>query len=347
MKALVKTAKGPGNMEVRDVVKPELTEPDWVLIKIKAAGVCGSDLHIWHDHFPYWPPVTVGHEFSGEVVEVGAEVSNVKIGARVVAEPHSLSCGLCEYCRQGMVQICAQKRSPGWGINGAFTDYIKMPAQLVHQIPEGVSYELAALAEPLAIAVHQVAEQDVVKLQDFVLVTGAGPMGIMAAFIAKTKGAGKVLLTGMNSGEHIRFEIARKVGADYIVNVEKENLDERIAQLTEGMGADVLIETSGAPSAIRQGVSVLKKRGRVSAIGLCADEEIQFPWNAAMHKVLDIHFNFSSSYTSWDTALGLLKERGEELSNLITHHFKLEDWEATFRLLEEERGIKAIYLPEQ
>ena len=221
MKALVKTAKGPGNIEVREVPIPILTERDWVLIKVKAAGVCGTDLHIWHDQFPYWPPVIIGHEFSGEVVEIGSDVKNVKIGDRVVAEPHSMSCGLCEYCRQGIVQMCANKRSPGWGIDGAFADYLKMPAQLIHQIPEGVSYELAALTEPLAIAVHQVAEQAVVKLQDFVLITGAGPMGILASFIAKMQGAGTVLLTGMNTGEIIRFDAARKVGADLIVNVQK------------------------------------------------------------------------------------------------------------------------------
>jgi L-iditol 2-dehydrogenase len=345
VKALVKTAKGPGNIEVKDVPIPVLNEPDWVLIKVKAAGVCGTDLHIWHDQFPYWPPVILGHEFSGEVVETGGKVSNVKPGDRVVAEPHSLSCGLCEYCRQGLVQMCPKKRSPGWGIDGAFCEYIKMPAQLLHRIPEGISYELAALAEPLAIAVHQVAEQGVVHLQDFVVVTGVGPMGILAAFIAKAQGAGTVLVTGMGSGEQIRFPAARQLGADFIVNVEKEDLAARIVELTGGKGADVLIETSGAAAAIRQGVSLLKKRGRISAIGLCNQEEILFPWNAAMHKVLDIHFNFSSSYTSWDTALGLLKDKGGMLSHLITHRFKLEDWESTFKVLEQEKGIKAVYLP--
>ncbi len=346
MKALVKTAKGPGNIEVREVPAPELGEPDWVLIKVKAAGVCGTDLHIRHDHFPYWPPVILGHEFSGEVVEAGAAVKNVSVGDRVVSEPHSMNCGLCEYCRQGMVQMCADKRSPGWGIDGAFADYLKMPAQLIHRIPEGVSYELAALAEPLAIAVHQVSEAGVIEMQDFVLVTGAGPMGILATFIAKMQGAGSVLMTGMNSGEIIRFDAARRLGADYIVNVQKENLQDRINELTGGRGADVLIETSGAPPAIRDGVAALRRKGRVSAIGLCADEYIQFPWNAAMHKVLDIRFNFSSSYTSWDKALGLLRDKGDMLSNIITHNFRLEDWEQTFGLLEAEKGIKAIYMPE-
>ncbi len=345
MKALVKTAKGPGNIEVRDVPEPKLTEPDWVLIKVQAAGVCGTDLHIWHDHFPYWPPVILGHEFSGEVVAIGNDVTNVAVSDRVVAEPHAMSCGLCEYCRRGLVQMCANKRSPGWGIDGAFADYLKLPAQLIHRIPDGVSYELAALAEPLAIAVHQVSEVGVINMQDFVVVTGSGPMGILASFVAARQGAGRVLMTGINSGEIIRFDTARKLGADYIVNVQREELQVRVDELTGGKGADVLIETSGAPPAINSGVNVLKRKGRVSAIGLCADEHIQFPWNAAMHKVLDIRFNFSSSYSSWDKALGLLRDYGDVLANLITHRFLLEEWERTFVALEEEKGIKAVYLP--
>ena len=174
MKALVKTAKGMGNIEIRDVSIPKIPKDDWVLIKIKAAGVCGTDLHIWHDQFFYWPPVILGHEFSGEIVEMGSKVTGFDTGDRVVVEPHSLACGKCEFCRQGKIQICSDKRSPGWGIDGAFTEYIVMPSLLLHKIPDGLSYELAAIAEPMAIAVHQVVERGRIECQDFVVVTGAG-----------------------------------------------------------------------------------------------------------------------------------------------------------------------------
>jgi L-iditol 2-dehydrogenase len=186
MRALVKTAKGPGNIEIRDIEKPEIPEDDWVLIKVKAAGVCGTDLHIWHNQFPYRPPVVLGHEFSGMIVETGKEIEGFKVGDRVVAEPHSMACGKCELCRQGKIQICSDKRSPGRGINGAFAEYIVVPSKLLHKIPEGLSYEMAALAEPMAIAVHQVAERGKINCQDFVAVTGAGPIGILAAFVAKS-----------------------------------------------------------------------------------------------------------------------------------------------------------------
>ena len=345
MKALMKVAKGSGNIEIRDIEIPKIPHDDWVLIKVKAAGVCGTDLHIWHDKFPYWPPVVLGHEFAGEIVEIGDSVKGFKPGDRVVAEPHSLACGVCELCRQGKVQICASKRSPGWGINGAFTDYVVMPSMLLHKIPEGVSYELAALAEPMAITVHQVVERGRIECQDFVVVSGAGPIGILAAFVAKSVGAAKVAITGMSACEQVRFKVAEVLGADYIINVEKENVVERVMELTNGRGADIVIETSGAGPAIAQSVEMVRKCGRISAIGISSKETINFPWNAAVYKVLDIAFNMSSSYTSWDRALSLIANTNRDLDKVITHRTSINEWETVFNDLVAEKGIKALFIP--
>ena len=283
MKALVKVAKGPGNMEVRDVPRPTLPAEDWVIIKVKAAGVCGTDLHIWHDQYPYWPPVTLGHEFSGEIVEVGAAVKGFAVGDRVVAEPHSKACGVCSLCRQGKVQICASKRSPGWGINGAFTDYVAMPYHLLHRIPDGLSYDLAALAEPMAIAIHQISERAGVGLMDNVVVVGAGPIGILSAIVAKHAGANQVIMVGVDAGEKCRFAVAKKVGADVIITSKREDAAARVMELTGGIGADLVIETSGAGPAIASTVSMVKKCGRISAIGLNGKGVVNFPWNDAMN----------------------------------------------------------------
>jgi L-iditol 2-dehydrogenase len=344
VKALMKVAKGVGNIEIRDIDIPKIPQEDWVLIKVKAAGVCGTDLHIWHDQFPYWPPVVLGHEFSGEIVEIGSKVNNFKVGDRVVAEPHSLACGVCELCRQGKIQICESKRSPGWGINGAFSDYLVMPSMLLHKIPETLSFELAALAEPMAIAVHQVLERGRIECQDFVVVTGAGPIGILAAFVAKAAGAAKVVVTGMSACEQIRFKVASELGADYIVNVEKENALDKVMELTGNRGADIVIETSGAGPAIGQSVDMLRKCGRISAIGLSGRETVNFPWNKAMHKSIDIAFNMSSSYTAWDRALSLMANTELNLSSVITHKTSIDHWEQTFIDLEAEKGVKALFI---
>ena len=347
MKALMKVAKGVGNVEVRDIPKPQIPHDDWVLIKVKAAGVCGTDLHIFHDKFRYWPPVVLGHEFSGEIVETGKGVKRFNVGDRVVAEPKNEACGMCDVCRQGKIQLCEHRRAPGWGVHGAFTDYIAMPEFLVHKMPDGLSYELAALTEPMAIAVHEVLERSKIECQDFVVVTGAGPIGILAAFVAKAAGASKIAMTGMSAGEIIRFEVAKQLGVDYIINVEKENALDKVTELTNGKGADIVIETSGSGSAITQSVDFIKTGGRLCAIGLSNNQTVNFQWNKAMYKALDITFNFSSSYTAWDRAMSLMVNTKMDISKIITHKTTIDNWEKVFKDLEEEKGVKALFMPEE
>ena len=147
MKALVKTKKGVGFIEVQEVSEPE-PGPGEVKIKVAACGVCGSDIHVRHDSFPYWPPVILGHEFTGTVVGLGKDCHRFKEGDRVVAEPHTRACGFCYLCRTGNVQICTEKRSPGWGIDGGMAEYICYPETLLHSIPETMSWDQAAVVEP-------------------------------------------------------------------------------------------------------------------------------------------------------------------------------------------------------
>lgn len=343
MKALVKTAKGDGFMEVREYEVPRIREDDWVLIKVKAAGVCGTDLHIWHGLFQHWPPVVIGHEFAGEIVEVGPKCKKFKVGDRVVSEPHALACGTCYLCRQGMIQICPEKRAPGWGIDGAFTQYVTVPEKLLHYIPDGLAWDVAALAEPMAITVHQVTERCGIECQDTVVVTGAGPIGIMSAFVAKQMGAGKVIITGLASCEKQRFPVARALGADLTINVQEKDPVEEVMRLTNGKGADVVIETSGASRGISQSIEMLKIRGRLCAIGMNKDMDT-IPWKQIVMKALDIVGCQSSSYTAWDKALGLMASTDKDLSKIITHHADITDWEHIFRELEAENGIKAMFV---
>ena len=345
MKALVKTQKGDGFVQVLDMPYPELPHEDWVIIKVKAAGVCGTDLHIWHDSFPYWPPVTLGHEFVGEIVTAGSKCSRFKEGDRVATEPHSLACGVCDLCRQGRIQQCASKRSPGWGINGGFAEYVAMPEMLLHKIPENLDYVTAALAEPMAITVHQVTELCGIECMDTVVVSGAGPIGIMAAFVAKSVGAKQVIITGLDACEEIRFPAARKLGADIIINVQKQSAYEEVMRLTNGKGADVVIETSGAGPAIAESIRMTKKYGKICAIGL-GRETAEIPWKQIVMRSITVVGCMSSGYSAWDKALNLMASTDKDLSCLITHKVKLEEWEQTFHDLEAEKGIKAVFLPE-
>ena len=203
MLALVKTERGEGHLELIARPTPE-PAPGWVRIAVIYAGICGTDLHIVHDRFPSWPPVTLGHEFVGRVDAVGGLVDPGWIGARVVSEPHSLACGTCQLCRRGIAELCASKRSPGWGIDGAFSASLTMPVHLLHRVPDGVPDSVAALTEPMAIAVTALLRARV-DPGDTVLVVGAGPVGILAAVAARAMGAGRVLVAGRPGSDRLAF----------------------------------------------------------------------------------------------------------------------------------------------
>ncbi|MCD6336569.1 MAG: zinc-binding dehydrogenase [Candidatus Latescibacteria bacterium] len=344
MLALVKTQKGAGHLELREVDAPKIA-PDEVLIEIKAAAICGTDIHIKHDEFPYWPPVVLGHEFSGEIVELGSEVEHYQEGDRVVGEPHTKACGKCYFCRTGNIQICPAKRSPGWGIDGALTKYLKMPEKLLHRIPDHMSFEQAALVEPTANVVHDVLERGRVEAEDFVVVLGPGPIGLLAAMCAKAEGARKVMIVGTPGDEALRLKVAREVGIDYVVNLAEEDPIQKTLDLTNGLGADLVVEASGAEPAIRTTVDLVRKMGRITVIGMTGKADIAFPWDKAIFKACDLLFNLSTSYTSWDRTISLIAERKINVDAIITHREPLTNWEQVFDDVENLRALKAVLIP--
>lgn len=345
MLALQKVAKGVGNIELRDVPEPT-PGPGWVKIEVKAAAVCGTDLHIRHDQFPYWPPVTLGHEFSGVITELGEGVTGWEVGDRVVAEPHTLACGKCWLCRQGHVQICPEKRSPGWGIDGAFAKYLVMDAKLLHRLPDSVSFDEGALVEPTANTVHDVGERARVEPEDFVVVLGPGPIGLLAAQVAKAAGAREVLIVGTPADAELRLPVAERLGIDHVVNLAEADPQELVMELTDGRGADLVVECSGAAPAVNSAVQLVRKKGRVCVIGMTGREKIEFAWDAAIFKGIDIFFNISTSYTSWDRAISMIEKGKVNAEAIITHRAPLERWEEIFDALEAQQGLKALLIPE-
>ncbi len=344
MKALVKTQKGVGFLELRDVPEPN-PGPGEVLIEVKAAGICGTDIHVKHDRFPYWPPVILGHEFSGEIVKLGPDCKYYKIGERVVGEPHTKHCSVCYLCRTGNVQICASKRSPGWGIDGCFTKYLVMPEQLLHRIPDSMDYDTAALVEPTANTVHDVIERAKIVGGDFVVVLGPGPIGLLAGLTAKAAGARHVVMVGAPQDVGLRLDKARELKFETVLNVGEDNVVDTIMQLTNGIGADLVIECSGAPRAIASTVDLVRKKGRICAIGLTGGRNVDFPWEKAAFKVLDIHFCLSTSYTSWDRTINLISTGQLPAQEVISHRMLLTEWEKAFEEIEAQRALKVILHP--
>lgn len=345
MQALVKTQKGVGFLELRDVPVPK-PGPNEVLIEVDACGVCGTDIHVMHDKFPYWPPVILGHEFAGKVVEAGPGVSLVNVGDRVVGEPHTLACGHCYLCRTGNVQICPTKRSPGWGIDGAFARYLRMPEKLLHHIPDGMSSELAAVVEPTANVVHDVIERARVDAGDFVVVFGPGPIGLLAGLTARAGGARHVVMIGTPADESVRLTKARALGFETVLNLALANPAEVVRDLTGGIGADLVIECSGAAPAIASAVDLVRKKGRICSIGLTGKDTIAFPWDKAAFKVCDLFFNLSTSYTSWDRTIHLIATGRIPAGEVISHRMPLSQWRHAFDEIEAQRALKVMLIPE-
>ncbi len=344
MQALVKTEKGVGHLRLLEMPEPR-PGPGEVLVEVRASGICGTDVHVKNDTFPYWPPVILGHEFSGVVVELGAECRHYKLGDRVVGEPHTRHCGQCYLCRTGNVQICPEKRSPGWGIHGSMAKYLVMPELLLHGIPDSMDFDTAAVVEPTANAVHDVLERAGVVAGDFVVVLGPGPIGLLAALTARAAGAREVVIVGAPADAGLRLDKARELGFENVLNIGKDDVVETVMDLTGSVGADLVVECSGAPAAIAGCVDLIRKKGRICAIGLTGGRTVEFPWEKAAFKVADIHFCLSTSYTSWERAIHLMATGQIPAGEVITHRLPLSDWEKAFEEIETLRALKVILYP--
>jgi L-iditol 2-dehydrogenase len=344
MQALVKTERGPGHLELRQVPMPQLA-PDEVLIQVHACGICGSDLRIQDDQHPYTPPVVIGHEFAGEIVEIGQGVVGWGIGDRVVSEQHTHACGRCRQCLTGNAFACASKRAPGYFVDGGFAEYIKMPAWLLHSMPENLSYVEAALSEPAAVAAHGVLDRTGIEPEDVVLVLGCGPIGLLAAKMAQAAGASLAIVTGIDRDEQIRLPRARELGIDHVVNVMQTDLAALVEELTGGEGTDVVIELSGAPPAITQAFQLVRRMGRVGIIGQPPSDEMTIPYRDALFRALTVSFSYSSRYTSWERALSLFERGAVEPAQFITHTLPLAEWQQGFALSRSGEAIKVVLEP--
>lgn len=345
MQALVKTARGVGNLELREVPVPKIS-PDEVLVHVRSCGICGSDLKIEADQHPYTPPVVIGHEFSGEIVEIGADVVGWERGDRVVAEQHIGACGRCRQCLAGNAFACALKRAPGYFSDGAFAEFIKVPAWLLHRIPEDLSFREAAFSEPAAVAVHGMLERTGIEPEDVVLILGCGPIGLVAAKMAQSAGAAQVIITGIDRDEKVRLEKARQLGIDQIVNVDRMDLKGLVDETTDGQGVDVAIELSGAPAAINQAFNLACRLGRVGIIGQPPGDEITIPYRQAMFRALKVSFSYSSKYTSWERTLSLFARKAILPSEFITHVLPLEEWKRGFELSHTGEAVKVVLEPD-
>ncbi|WP_026182276.1 L-threonine 3-dehydrogenase [Leeia oryzae] len=337
MKALVKTENAPGLTMTR-VKRPEVGHND-VMIRIRKTAICGTDIHIWN--WDEWAqktipwPIQVGHEYVGEIVEIGQEVRGFKIGDRVSGEGH-ITCGFCRNCRAGRRHLC--RNTVGVGVNreGAFAEYLVIPAFNAFKIPDDIPDDLAAIFDPFGNATHTALSFDLVG--EDVLITGAGPIGIMAAAIAKHVGARNVVITDVND---YRLELARKMGVTRAVHVGQESLSDVMRELGMTEGFDVGLEMSGVPQAFASMLENMNHGGKIAMLGIQpADSKID--WTQVIFKGLEIKGIYGREmFETWYKMVSMLQS-GLDLSPIITHHFQVDDFTAGFEIMRSGNSGKVI-----
>jgi L-iditol 2-dehydrogenase len=276
---------------------------------------------------------------------VGSSVTGRVVDDRVVSEQHTQACGRCRQCLTGNALACASKRAPGYFVDGAFAEFVKVPAWLLHRTPDNLSFVEAAFSEPAAVAAHGVLDRTGIAPEDVVLVLGCGPIGLVAAKMAQAAGAARVIITGIDRDEKVRLPKARELGIDHAVNVMQTDLAALLDDLTDGEGADVVIELSGALPAITQGFQLARRLGRVGIIGQPPTDEVAIPYREALFRALTVSFSYSSRYTSWERVFSLFERGAIDPAQFITHVLPLDEWERGFDLLRSGEAVKVVLEP--
>ncbi|MBI4676948.1 MAG: L-threonine 3-dehydrogenase [Elusimicrobia bacterium] len=337
MKALVKKERAKG-LWLEEVAKPMVTEND-ALIKIKKTAICGTDVHIYN--WDEWAqktipvPMPVGHEFVGEVVKLGHSVEGLKAGQRVSGEGH-IVCGHCRNCRAGLRHLCINTRGVGVNRPGCFAEYLCIPAVNVFPIPDGISDDEAAILDPLGNAVHTALSFDLVG--EDVLVTGAGPIGIMAAAVARHAGAKHVVITDLNE---YRLDLARRLGVERVVDVRKEGLPDVMKKLGMTEGFDVGLEMSGSGAAFNDMLGVMRAGGKVALLGILPKDTC-IPWDQVIFKGLQLKGIYGREmFETWYKMCSMLQS-GLDIKPVITDHFPVSDHVKAFELMASGRSGKVI-----
>jgi threonine 3-dehydrogenase len=342
MNAVVKSGAGPGlEFCTRPVPAPGAGE---VLVRVQAASICGTDLHIYR--WDTWarermrPPVIVGHEVCGEVVDRGAGVTAPEIGDFVSLESHVI-CNSCAYCRTGQGHLCKNTQIIGIDRDGGFAEFIALPAQNAWPNPRDLPLEVAVLQENFGNAVHTAFAVDLRAKK--VLVTGCGPVGLMTISVARALGARAVYATDIS---RYRLEFALRMGADLALHAADDPVLPAVREATDGEGVDVLLEMSGAPSAIRQGFLLLKPGGEAALLGV-APAPFEFDWNQHLiFKAARVQgISGRRLWQTWYQARGLIRSGAIDLSSLVTHRFGLSEFERAFELMASGESGKVMLVP--
>jgi L-iditol 2-dehydrogenase len=343
MPALVHYALQPGAVELRELAVPDIGDDD-ALLAVGAVSVCGSDVHqAFNTHS--WPvniPVVLGHEFGGTIARAGKAVRGFKEGDRVVSETAAQICGECMLCRTGRYNLCPSRKGFGYGIDGAMAGWVRVPARCLHRIPDTLPFDLACLAEPHAVAYNAMCVNSTIRPGETVVVLGPGPIGLLCARMAALAGADPLIVAGF-SADTSRLQTARRLGAARTVDIETENLEEVVRDLSP-MGADLVCDATGASEALQVALQIARPDGQVTKVGW-SPQILPTDLNPLVLRNLRLQGSFSHNYPIWERVIYLL-DRGTTLpEEIVGLRAPLEDWRGAFDAMHERRVIKSVLLP--
>lgn len=338
MRAVVKYAREDGNTEVRDVPVPEIG-PDDVLIKIAYTGVCGSEPHIFHNNISYLlnVPVILGHEFSGVVEKVGANVAAWKPGDRVVAETHARICGHCMMCRTNNFRFCRERKGYGSAVDGSYAEFVRAHQRILHTVPDPVSLRDASCVEPMCVAYNVVVAKSRVRAGDSVVVIGPGPIGLLCAKLARMSGAKDVVVVG-GPGDEERLAFSLGFGATAVVPYGGDAMAEA-AKMNGGYGADLVVDAAGPAQTLSLAMEMVRPDGVINKVAW-GPAPVNYSLDRLLQKGIRLQGSFSHTWDIWEKCIGLMASGAIDMGRIISHELPLEDWRKAFELVETCKCLK-------
>lgn len=354
MKAVVKKGYGPGEVFYEDIPMPAVGDDD-VLLKVQAAGICGSDLGLVYGTVEGKTvdyPIVIGHEFAGEICRTGKNVTAWKIGDRAVSDNTGYVCGNCHACSTGDYLNCAHRKGMGNDMDGGMAEYALIPGQVLAafprclwRIPDNVSYEHASVLDPLCNAYKSIVQEAGLRPGENLVVFGAGALGLFCVQVAAIVGANRIIVVGMSEDKAVRFDIAKKLGATHCIAADEQDVVAQVAAIAGENGIAAVMDCAGAPIVLRQSIDLLRNGGKIVKIGYSKQPvDFSLDWLALKGLSLIGHMGYDS--TSWRNCIALLEAGRVNMEAIISHRLPLSQWQTGFEMVKARQATKVILLPD-
>jgi len=341
MQAIVNYASTSGSVETRSVPVPEIKSNE-VLLEVKAVGVCGSDLHQWHGTHS-WPvnyPCTLGHEFGGQIVQLGTDVKTFKEGDRVVSETAAVIDTQSPFSRRGLYNLDPSRLGFGYGVDGGMARYVAVPERCLHAIPDALDLNIAALTEPCCVAYNAVCVNSHIRPGDTVLVIGPGPIGLLCGQMAKLSGAGTVIMAGLPN-DAFRLQVARQMGSDITLT---EDVYATVQSIQDGMGVDLVIDAAGVSATLQLAMQCVRPAGQITKVGW-GPQPLNFSLDPLVQKAVTLQGTFSHNWPTWERIIQMLSSGLLDIGPIVSQISPLDDWHACFDKMLNGEYVKAVLNP--